>query len=100
MSEAAALVRRLRSGSRLAQLQALRSLAALSKSSPEASQDAITAGSVAAIVHLLKGMSGSGAVQEAAAQALCALSQTPNAPTLAAFVEAGAIATIVWHAER
>ena len=99
MSDAAALVQRLRSGSRLAQLQALRSLVDLANSSSAARQQALVAGSVAAIVQL-KGLSGGCAVQEAAGEALRALSQTPNGATLPAFVEAGAIHTVVSMLER
>ena len=94
MSDAAALVRQLRSCSRLAQLQALRSIADLAVQIPDARPDAIAAGSVAAIMQL-SGLSGGGAVQEAAAHALCALSLPAEAPTLAAFADAGAIPLLV-----
>jgi len=89
MSDAATLVRRLRSGSRLAQLQALRSLAGLTASSLGARQEAVAAGAVAVIVPLIRRSSG-GAVQSAAAQTLRVLSLEADAATLSAFEEAGA----------
>ena len=94
MVNAAALVRQLRSASRLAQLQALRNLALLALDSPEARQAAVAAGAVAAIVQL-KGLGSSGTMQQAAACALHVLSKPPDAATLAAFVEAGAIPILV-----
>ncbi len=94
MSDAAALVRQPRSGSRVAQLQALLSLTDLARSSPEARQQAVAAGGVAAVLQL-SGLSSGGVLQEAAAQTLRALSLQASPGVLAAFVEARAVSTLV-----
>ena len=90
----AALVRRLRSGSRVTQLQALRSLATLANTSPEHNHVVLASGAVAAILQLRELNSG-GAVQDAAAHALRTLSQTLCPTTLATFVGADAIPPLV-----
>jgi len=99
ISDIPARVRQLRSSSRLKQMQALRSLAGLAITGPAARQQAIVASGVAAIVQP-GGLSSGGAVQEAAAQALHGLTLPSEAPTLAVFVEAGAVPVLASMLQR
>ena len=92
--DAAALVRRVRSSSRLVQLQAPKALGDLASSSHTACQDAIAAGAVAAIVQL-GGLGSGGSLQEGAARALRMLSEGEESAVLAAFSDVGAIGTLV-----
>lgn len=90
LADAADLVRRLRRGNRVAQLQALRTLATQAAASPSATQDALAAGAIAAVMQL-KSLGSSTAAQEVAAATLFCLSFHAQPGTLPAFVDAGAV---------